>query len=108
MPLFIAPLDRDLRIIKMLVDGKTKKHLESLGITLDSKIRVISNCHGNLICLVKDGRLAIDQEISGRIIVDLLESEKSEDGETFKRFRRRRNRDCQKGRGRWQNPPSTF
>lgn len=75
MPLFIAPLDRDLTIIKMLVDGKTKKHLENLGITLNSKIRVISNSGGNVICLVKDGRLAIDHDISGRIIVALVEGE---------------------------------
>lgn len=75
MPLFIAPLDRNLSIIKLLVDGKTKKHLENLGITVSSKIKVISNSGGNVICLVKDGRLALDHEISSRIIVSLEESE---------------------------------
>lgn len=75
MPLFIAPLDRNLSIIKLLVDGKTKKHLENLGITVNSKIRVISNSGGNVICLVKDGRLALDHEISSRIIVSLEEKE---------------------------------
>ncbi|MEA5061103.1 MAG: FeoA family protein [Erysipelotrichaceae bacterium] len=74
MPLFIAPLDCNLAIIKLLVDGKTKKHLENLGITVNSKIRVISNSGGNVICLVKDGRLALDHEISSRIIVSLEEN----------------------------------
>lgn len=71
MPLFIAPLDCDLKIIKVLVDGKTKKHLESLGITINSTIRVLSSSGGNIICVVKDGRMALDNDIASRIIVAL-------------------------------------
>lgn len=31
MPLIFAPIGRELRIVKILTDEKTKKHLESLG-----------------------------------------------------------------------------
>ncbi len=34
MPLIVAPIGKDLTIVRILTDEKTKKHLESLGITL--------------------------------------------------------------------------
>lgn len=42
MPLVMAPTGRDLRIVRILTDEKTKKHLESLGITIDATISLIS------------------------------------------------------------------
>ena len=57
MPLVFAPIGKDLRIVKILTDDKTKKHLESLGITIDSTISIISQSGGSVICLIKDGRL---------------------------------------------------
>ena len=42
MPLVIAPPNKELKIIKILADEKTKKHLESLGITVNSTITVLS------------------------------------------------------------------
>lgn len=68
MPLIIAPENKELRVIKILADQKTKKHLESLGITVDSIITVLSG-GGNLICIVKDGRLALDRSLATKIIV---------------------------------------
>ena len=55
--------------IATVTDEKTKKHLESLGITLKSVITVISSNNGAVIALVKDGRLALDRNISGKILV---------------------------------------
>lgn len=69
MPLMIAPSETDLIIKKILVDDKTKKHLESLGITLDSKIRILAKVGGNVICIVKEGRLALDSNIASKIFV---------------------------------------
>ena len=48
MPLIIAPLNVVLTIVKILLDDKTKKHLESLGITIDSKITLLDNVGGML------------------------------------------------------------
>ena len=67
MPLVFAPIGKDLRIVKILTDDKTKKHLESLGITIDSTI--ISQSGGSVICLIKDGRLALDKEMATKILV---------------------------------------
>ncbi len=69
MPLVLAPTDVDLKVIKILVDDKTKKHLESLGITINSTMKLISASGGNVICIVKDGRLALDKSIATKILV---------------------------------------
>ena len=69
MPLVMAPTGRDLKIVRILTDDKTKKHLESLGITIDSTISIISVSGGSVICLIKDGRLALDKEMARKILV---------------------------------------
>ena len=69
MPLIFAPIGRELRIFKILSDEKTKKHLESLGITIDSNISIISQSGGSVICHIKDGRLALDKEMATKILV---------------------------------------
>lgn len=65
----MAPMGRDLKIVRILTDDKTKKHLESLGITIDSTISLISVSGGSVICLIKDGRLALDKEMARKILV---------------------------------------
>ena len=69
MPLVVAPIGRELRIVKILTDEKTKKHLENLGITISSRISIISQSGGSTICMVKDGRLALDKNIATKILV---------------------------------------
>lgn len=69
MPIRMAPVGKEMRIVKILTDDKTKKHLGSLGITIDAKITVISEQNGGIICLVKDGRLALDKDVSTKILV---------------------------------------
>ena len=69
MPLTIAPLNTLLRVIKVLKDEKTKKHLSSLGITVDSTLKILSESSGNPILEIKDGRIAIDRNIALKIIV---------------------------------------
>lgn len=69
MPIIVAPIGRKLRVIKILTSDKTKKHLESLGITIDSELSVVSSSGGSVICLIKDGRLALDREMATKIFV---------------------------------------
>lgn len=69
MPLVFAPTGKDLRIVKLMADDKTKKHLASLGLTVDSVIRIISQSGGSTICLVKDCRLALDKDLANKILV---------------------------------------
>ena len=69
MPIGVAPEKTALRVVKVLADDMTRKHLESLGITVDSKIEVISKSGGSIICKVKDGRLALDGFLAAKILV---------------------------------------
>lgn len=69
MPLVFAPLERRLKVIKILTDDRTKKHLESLGITIEATINVLSQSGGSVICAVKDGRLALDRNLAMKIFV---------------------------------------
>ncbi len=69
MPIAVAPTDRAVRVVKITADDKTRKHLESLGITIDTQIEVLSVSGGSIICKVKDGRLALDRELATKILV---------------------------------------
>ena len=69
MPLVIAPTNVEITIIKLLCDEKDKKHFESLGIAVNQKITVISNNGGNVILMIKEGRLALDRNIATKIVV---------------------------------------
>ena len=69
MPIGLAPLNTEMKVVKILVDEKTKKHLESLGILVNSLITVISSVNGGVVIAVKEGRLALDRSIASKILV---------------------------------------
>ena len=69
MPLLLAPLGREVKIVKIIADDKTKKHLSNLGVLVDGTITVISSSGGSTVCRVKEGRLALDKNIASRIYV---------------------------------------
>lgn len=69
MPIVIAPLNTELRIVRIAEDEKLKKHLESLGITVNDNISVVSSAGGSVVCKIKDGRVALDGELSSKIFV---------------------------------------
>lgn len=73
MPIVLAPTYRQLVVTKLLVDEKIKRHLENLGITVNSDIEVLSSSGGSLICRVRDGRLALDKQMATRIFVTVKE-----------------------------------
>ena len=69
MPLVLAPVGREMKIVKILADEKTKKHLANLGVIAQSEITVLSSSGGSTVCVVKDGRLALDRDVASRIFV---------------------------------------
>ena len=69
MPIVFAPQGKKLRVIKILAEDKTKKHLENLGITIDSDLSVLSSSGGSIIVLVKDSRLSLDKDLATKIFV---------------------------------------
>ena len=69
MPIMLAPLNHEVRVIKVLADEKTKKHLEDLGILVNATLTVLSSVNGGVVVAVKNGRLALDHEIASKILV---------------------------------------
>ena len=69
MPIAIAPSGRELEVKRIGADEKVKKHLQELGISVGSKITLISSTGGNVIVLVKEGRLCLDRTLAGKILV---------------------------------------
>ncbi len=69
MPIVIAPTNTELRIVRVAADEKLKKHLESLGITVNGNITVLSSEGGSVVVKIKDGRIALDSDLSSKIFV---------------------------------------
>ena len=69
MPLVLAPIGQEMRIVRIAADDKTKKHLANLGVISQSNITVLSSSGGSTVCVVNDGRLALDRDVASRIFV---------------------------------------
>ena len=74
MPLIFAPCNVLLRVVRIHVDEKIKRHLENLGISVNSELEVLSQSGGSVICRIKDGRLALDRDMATRIFVAVKEA----------------------------------
>ena len=69
MPIVMAPVNRELKIVKIIADEKVKKHLENLGVMVNGEITVLSSSGGTVVCKIKDGRIALDGNLSTKIFV---------------------------------------
>ncbi len=69
MPIAMAPAGKELLIRKVGADDKTKKHLQEMGIAEGSRVTLISSSGGNVIVIVKEGRLCLDRQLAGKILV---------------------------------------
>ena len=74
MPLVFAPCNVLLRVARLHVDEKVKRHLENLGICVNSELEVLSVSGGSVIVRIKDGRLALDRDMATRIFVAVKEA----------------------------------
>ncbi len=69
MPIVLAPRNRELKIVRIAADDKTKKHLESLGIATNGTVTVLSSDSGSVVCKIMEGRIALDRDLSAKIFV---------------------------------------
>ena len=69
MPLPSAPAGEERTVRKIWLDEKNKRHFENLGVTIGSKITVLSQVGGNVILKVREGRLALDRTQAMKILV---------------------------------------
>ena len=69
MPLSIAPPNVAVEVKKIGAEDKVKKHLFELGIVAGSRVTGLASDGGNVILLVKEGRLCLDRGLASKIIV---------------------------------------
>ena len=69
MPIILAPVNKELRIVRIVADEKTKKHLENIGINVNGSVMVLSSSGGSVVLKIKDGRVALDRNLSTKIFV---------------------------------------
>lgn len=69
MPLSFAPPNTEMEVRKISVEEKTKKHLQEMGITVGSKVTLLSSGARGVIIVVKEGRLCLDGSLASRIMV---------------------------------------
>lgn len=73
MPIVLAPLFKRLSVTRIIADDKLKRHLENIGLSVNSEVVVLSVSGGSIICRVKDGRLALDKQMATKIFVTVKE-----------------------------------
>jgi ferrous iron transport protein A len=69
MPLTIAPISKEITIVKMFLNSKLKNHLRSLGITLNSRLVILSQANGSVVVSIKGSRIALDHDVAKNIFI---------------------------------------
>ena len=69
MPLILTDPGEEAVIKKVGGNPETKKHLEDMGFVVGGAVTVMSTIGGNLIVKVKESRVAISQEMAGKIMI---------------------------------------
>ena len=69
MPLCFAEIGQPQLVKKVGGSPEVKKHLEDLGFTVGSEVKVVSRFGGNLIVKVCESRVAVSDELSRKIMV---------------------------------------
>ncbi len=69
MPLNLAGIDEDSIVVRITGKPEVKRHLENLGFTVGSTVKIVSETAGNVIVSVRESRVAISREMAGRIFV---------------------------------------
>ena len=69
MPLVLATSGEENIIRKVGGNAETKKHLEDMGFVVGGTVTIVNTIGGNLIVKIKESRVAISQEMAGKIMV---------------------------------------
>ena len=70
MPLTMAKPGETVTIRKITGKDEVRQHLAELGFVMGERGTVVSKMGGNLICAVKDSRVALSQSMAMRVLVN--------------------------------------
>ena len=69
MPLFLTDTGEETIIKRVGGSPDMKKHLEDMGFTVGSPVTVMNTIGGNLIVKIKESRVAISKQMTGKIMI---------------------------------------
>lgn len=69
MPLTLAAVGEDNTIKKIGGSQEVRQHLENLGFVVGGNVKIINALAGNVIVNVKETRIAISEEMAGKIMI---------------------------------------
>ena len=69
MPLVVAPIGKEFKVVKVLCECSQKKDLELANVIVGAVITVLEKECYNLICLVDGSTIVIDSEVATKIFV---------------------------------------
>ncbi len=69
MPVRMAPVGEEVEIKRVSANEKVKRHLENLGLAVGQKITLVASQGGSVILKVKEGRIALDQQMAAGLFV---------------------------------------
>ena len=70
MPLTMTKAGDTVTIRKITGKDEVRQHLAELGFVMGERVTVVSKMGGNLICAVKDSRVALSQSMAMRVLVN--------------------------------------
>lgn len=70
MPLGMVEIGESGVIGKIAGQDEVRQHLAELGFVMGERVTVVSKMGGNLICAVKDSRVALSQSMAMRVLVN--------------------------------------
>lgn len=70
IPLTMAKIGETVTIRKITGKDEVRQHLAELGFVVDSQVTVMQKLGGNFILQVKDSRIALDQTMANRMMIE--------------------------------------
>ena len=73
MPIVLAPTGVMLKIVRIAAGEEIGKRLREMGLTESGEVKVLSSSGGSVIVEVKDGKVALDAELSKKVFVKIAD-----------------------------------
>ena len=79
MQLLSSPIGKQVKIVDVTTDEKTKNRLQNIGIIVGGQITLLQSNFGDLIVKVRECRVAINKDVAKNIIVEARNEEVTTD-----------------------------
>ena len=79
MQLLSSPIGKQVKIVDVTTDEKTKNRLQNIGVIVGSNVTVLQSNFGDIIVRVRDCRVAMNKDVAKHILVEAQNEEVTTD-----------------------------